>query len=61
LTEAEIAMVSPQVRVDHRYDMFFASPDGEDYPAIAARLEDWLSQALADNRPRVAVSHGVAG
>jgi broad specificity phosphatase PhoE len=61
LTEEEIAMVSPEVRVASRYDLFFASPDGEGYDAIAARLQDWLDQALADGRTHVAVSHGVAG
>ena len=47
LTEEEIAMVSPDVRVATRYDLFFASPDGEGYDAIAARLQDWLDEALA--------------
>jgi broad specificity phosphatase PhoE len=61
LTEEEIAMVSPQVCVPSRYDLFFASPDGEDYADIAGRLRSWLDEALADGRPHVAVSHGVAG
>ena len=61
LTEEEIATASPHVRIPSRYDLFFASPDGEGYDAIAARLQGWLDEALADGRPHIAVSHGVAG
>jgi probable phosphoglycerate mutase len=60
LTEEEIALASPHVRIPSRYDLFFASPDGETYEVIAARLGHWLEETLADGRPHVAVSHGVA-
>lgn len=44
-----------------RYTIFFESPDGEAYDVFAARLRSWLDEAAADPRPRIAVSHGVAG
>jgi len=28
---------------------------------LRARLKSWLDEALSDGRPRIAVSHGVAG
>ena len=61
LTDEEIASHSPDVRFPSRYEMFFASADGEGYGGIAARLRDWLDEALADGRPHLVVSHGVAG
>ncbi|MCU0892491.1 MAG: histidine phosphatase family protein, partial [Sandarakinorhabdus sp.] len=33
-------------------------PGGEWFPAIAARLQDWLAQ-LDPNRPVLAISHGI--
>jgi len=62
LTETEIVRASPEaVRGSSRHDIFFRSPDGEGFDAFAARLQSWLDEALSDGRPRVAVSHGVAG
>jgi broad specificity phosphatase PhoE len=61
LTEEEIALVSPDVRVARHDELFFSSPDGETYEVIAARLGDWLAAALADGRRHLVVSHGVAG
>jgi broad specificity phosphatase PhoE len=62
LTIEDIAVVSPDVLSrTTRYDFFFHAPDGERYDAFAGRLGDWLSEAVADDRPRIAVSHGVAG
>ena len=62
LTEEDIAMVSPDLpkRAD-RYNILFSAPDGEGLAAFTARLRAWLDEALSDDRPRVAVSHGVAG
>jgi probable phosphoglycerate mutase len=62
LTIEDIDMVSPGVLAGStRYNFFFRAPDGERYAAFADRLGDWLTEALADGRPRIAVSHGVAG
>jgi broad specificity phosphatase PhoE len=62
LTDAEIELASPGRRAGTtRYDFFFSAPGGEGYTAFAARLGDWLAEAAADPRPRIAVSHGVAG
>lgn len=44
-----------------RHDFYFRAPGGEDYPTLAARLSDWLGAMAADPRPRIAVSHGLAG
>ena len=44
-----------------RYEWMFRAPSGESYGAMSARLKDWLDEALTDPRPRIAVSHGVAG
>lgn len=61
LTDEEIASHSPEVHIASRYEMFFASPDGEGYGGITARLQGWLDEAQADSRPHIVVSHGVAG
>jgi broad specificity phosphatase PhoE len=62
LTDYEIEMTSPGARAGaSRYDFFFRAPDGEGYAAFAARLKSWLDETLADGRPTIAVSHGVAG
>jgi broad specificity phosphatase PhoE len=62
LTIEDVAMVSPGVgKGASRYTFFFDSPDGETYEAMAARLRSWLDEALGDGRPRIVVSHGVAG
>jgi broad specificity phosphatase PhoE len=60
LTDEEIAAVSPDVAIASRFDLFFASPDGEGYGAFAARLGDWLEAVRTDGRPHVAITHGVA-
>jgi broad specificity phosphatase PhoE len=58
----EIDLVTPgAAKGAGRHDFFFLSPDGETYEVFAARVGDWLKDALADPRPRVVVSHGVTG
>ncbi len=44
-----------------RYEWMFRAPGGESCEALTARLRDWFDEACADARPRIAVSHGVAG
>jgi broad specificity phosphatase PhoE len=62
LKPEDIDEVSPGVLAGStRYDFFFRAPGGERYAGFAGRLGDWLDEALADGRPRIAVSHGVAG
>jgi broad specificity phosphatase PhoE len=62
LTLEDIDMVSPGAAEGAtRYDIFFRSPDGERFDGFAARLQNWLDEALGDGRPRICVSHGVAG
>jgi probable phosphoglycerate mutase len=62
LTEEDIAMVAPDAaKGANRYNFFFSAPDGEGLDAFTARLRSWLGEAVSDGRPRVAVSHGVAG
>jgi len=62
LTEEDISLTYPgAARGATRYDIFFRSPDGEGFEALQARLKSWLDEALSDRRPRIAVSHGVAG
>lgn len=62
LTTAEIARLAPDVVSGaYRSTLFFRSPDGETYGRMAARLGSWLDEALSDGRPRIVVSHGVAG
>ncbi len=62
LTDEEIEAASPGLRDgSSRYDFFFRAPGGEGYQAFASRLGDWLAEAAADSRPRLAISHGVAG
>ena len=62
LTVDEIAAIAPEaVAAAQRSSLFFHSPDGETYEAMAARMRSWLGEALADGRPRIVVSHGVSG
>jgi broad specificity phosphatase PhoE len=62
LTVDEIAAIAPEaVASAKRSSLFFQSPDGESYDVMSARMRSWLDEALADGRPRIAVSHGVAG
>ena len=62
LTEEDISIAWPDAaKGATRYDIFFRSPDGEGLEALSARLKSWLDEALRDGRPRIAVSHGVAG
>ncbi|MDO8296826.1 MAG: histidine phosphatase family protein [Caulobacter sp.] len=59
LTDEDIDFAFPGARDGtSRWDWYFASPDGERYEAMAARLGEWLAEAEG---PLVAVSHGVAG
>lgn len=62
LTDEDIDFAFPGARDGtSRWDWHFASPDGERYEAMAARLGEWLTEATAAETPLVAVSHGVAG
>lgn len=58
MTDEDIDFAFPGARNGtSRWDWYFASPDGERYEAMAARLGEWLTEAKG---PLVAVSHGVA-
>lgn len=62
MTDEDIDFTFPGARDGtSRWDWHFASPDGERYEAMAARLGDWLAEATASEGPLVAVSHGMAG
>lgn len=62
LTDEDIDFAFPGARDgSSRWDWHFASPDGERYETMVARLGEWLAEATASEEPRVAVSHGVAG
>lgn len=62
MTDEDIDFAFPGARNGtSRWDWYFASPDGERYEAVAARLGEWLGEATASEQPLVAVSHGVAG
>ena len=62
LTVDEIAAIAPEaVASAKRSSLFFQSPDGETYDVMSGRIGAWLDEALADGRPRIAVSHGVSG
>ncbi|MDP1738649.1 MAG: histidine phosphatase family protein [Caulobacter sp.] len=62
LTDEDIDFAFPGARDGtSRWDWYFASPDGERYEAMAARLGEWLGEATASEQSLVAVSHGVAG
>jgi probable phosphoglycerate mutase len=62
LTDFEIDQEFPGARDGaSRYDFFFRAPGGEGYDGVAARMRDWLDEAAAEPRPRIVVSHGVAG
>lgn len=62
-TREEIEAISPGflAMAAANRDWFFRAPDGEQYDAMAERLGSWLRQILADGRPVVAISHGIAG
>ncbi|MBA4041577.1 MAG: histidine phosphatase family protein [Sphingobium sp.] len=47
VTDAESGLLSP-------------SPDGETYPQIAARLNDWLASTQDDPGDRLVIMHGVS-
>jgi probable phosphoglycerate mutase len=36
------------------------APDGETYPAIAARLTDWLADTSGDSGDRLVIMHGIS-
>jgi probable phosphoglycerate mutase len=62
-TREEIEATSPgflEMAAAHR-DWYFRAPQGERYDDMAQRLGDWLRETLADGRPVVAISHGIAG
>ena len=62
MTDEDIDFAFPGARDGTtRWDWHFASPDGERYEVLAARLGDWLAEATASTTPLVAVSHGMAG
>jgi broad specificity phosphatase PhoE len=62
MIEEDISLAYPDAaKGATRYDIFFRSPDGEGFEVLRARLKSWLDEALAGGRPRIAVSHGVAG
>jgi probable phosphoglycerate mutase len=61
LTHAEIDLAWPGLRAEaDRHEFLFQAPDGEPYDVFAARLGEWLNQALADPRPTLAVTHGMS-
>lgn len=51
----------PVILADH---LLRPAPDGEDYPAIASRLECWLEaieyEGLTDGRDHIVVMHGIS-
>lgn len=47
----------PIVIEDH---LLRPAPDGEDYPAIAARLQSWIERTGDDARDHVVVMHGIS-
>jgi probable phosphoglycerate mutase len=62
MTDEDIDFAFPDARDGtSRWDWYFASPDGERYEGMTARLGEWLDEAKASNELLVAVSHGVAG
>lgn len=62
MTDEDIEFTHPGARDGTtRWDWHFTAPRGETYAAFAARLEAWLTEALAGPLPVIAVSHGLAG
>jgi probable phosphoglycerate mutase len=51
-----IAEQGPIIDADH---LLRPAPDGEDYPALAARLTRWLAEATPDAGDHVIVAHGL--
>ena len=51
------AEFGPIVTADH---LLRPAPDGEDYPAIAARLNNWIAHVMHDGRDHVVVMHGIS-
>ncbi len=47
--------------VDPEHRLLRPSPDGEDYPAIAARLESWLADHGCHPGEKLVIMHGVSG
>jgi broad specificity phosphatase PhoE len=43
---------------DGRYEWYFRAPDGESYPALAARLGGWLGEQ-DEGSPVIVVAHGL--
>ncbi|MBS0408264.1 MAG: histidine phosphatase family protein, partial [Proteobacteria bacterium] len=63
LTREEIEAISPGflAMAEANRDWYMRAPDGERYDDLSNRLGSWLREVLADGRPVVAISHGVAG
>lgn len=45
--------------IDPATGLLLPAPDGEDYPAIAARVAGWLADTADDPGDRLVVSHGI--
>lgn len=61
-TAVEIEADWPGLReAGPRHEWLFRAPGGESYEALTARLDGWLTDALAGPRPLIVVSHGVSG
>ena len=51
------AELGPIVTADH---LLRPAPDGEDYPDIAARLNNWLASVAHNGRDHLVVMHGIS-
>jgi broad specificity phosphatase PhoE len=59
LTYSDVALRSPGIFDGAgRHDWYFRSPDGDTYEAFAARVAEWLREAV-EQRLLVAVTHGI--
>lgn len=47
--------------VDRASGLLHPAPDGEDYPAVAARVGGWLADTGGDPGDRLVVMHGISG
>lgn len=52
-----IGEVGPVIREG---GLLVPAPDGEDYPAIAARVSGWLADTAADEGDRLVIMHGIS-
>ncbi|MGH7031659.1 MAG: histidine phosphatase family protein [Stellaceae bacterium] len=61
LTYAEVGTRAPGIfDGDGRHEWYFRAPDGESYPAFAARLGEWLGEQ-AETVSIIVVAHGLVG